>query len=93
MEKKTATRPYLLTNKDGVERIVEATSQQQALFHAAKSDWTVGPLGVKDALRLAGKVSTEVAGAPANPAQLDAFPDTTTVDPVAGFVAASDLGS
>lgn len=61
-KKKTPRRPYLLTHKDGTERIVEATSQQQAIFHAAKTTWEVAPLTTADALRLGNKVPVEQAG-------------------------------
>lgn len=88
METKTKTRPYLLQNKGGAERIVQATSQQQAIFHAARTEWSVAPLSTADALRLAGKVPVEIAGTVPDDKQPDL--PLTTSDPVSDFLRSSE---
>lgn len=65
---KTATRKYKLTPADGsAPRIVEATTQQQALFHAARNQWAIEVLTVDDAIALAAagvKVEQAVVAGP-----------------------------
>lgn len=91
-EKKTKTRPYLLKNKSGTERIVQATSQQQAIFHAARTEWEVAPLTTNDALRLAATVKVEIAGEIPTDGQQGLPLAATNSDPAADFVANSGLG-
>lgn len=87
-EKKTKTRPYHLTRTDDegaviAERIVRATSQQQALFHVARTEWNVGTLDVPNAIRLSkAGVNEEVAGEvpPENQQALPLGDGTTAVE-------------
>lgn len=64
----TKKRRYHLKKRDGNgniigERIVLATSQQQAIFHAAVTEYSVEPLSVENAIRLTAEgVAEETAG-------------------------------
>lgn len=70
--KKTKTRRYVLTNNQtGDKRIVTATTKSQALSHAAKTDWSIAPLSIDEAIKLTREgVDEEVAGDADAPEQL-----------------------
>ncbi len=55
-------RPYIITDKSGATRLVQASNQAQALRHAAINQFTVRTATANDVLELMAKgVQPEVA--------------------------------
>lgn len=48
----TATRPYIITGKDGAHRLVQAGTQAQALRHVATDQFTVKAASASEVIEL-----------------------------------------
>lgn len=48
----TATRPYVITGKDGAQRLVQAGTQAQALRHVATDQFTVKAASASEVIEL-----------------------------------------
>ena len=51
----STTRPYIVTGKDGSERLIQANSQAQALRHAALNHFAVRAASANEVIELMSK--------------------------------------